>query len=189
MSYISHKQGENAELKPVYQSPPKVPSSSFQSKDGKDVSEFRNTREAFGDTSKPGAASQHRAADKFDDYSFKNLAMGNADDLKGVPSSNKFMGFVRDSGAVQTPSKTLESKTAIVQDAHPGMKTGFSPEMKMLAHGGSTLLFLLANLKMNKAMVPALRNTAIFGVLAGALINPSIFDPILGRFSKKSENK
>ena len=183
---IRPKNPDNANLSPVYQDTSNVRAHSFKSNDNQDTSsEFRNTREAFGDVSKPAAISQHRAADKFEDYAFKNLAKGNLDDTN-IPSSNKYMGFVRDSGAVQTLDKTNESKTATVQPAHPGIqRSSFSPEMRMLAHGGSTVAFLLANLKMNKGMVGSLRNTAIFGLLAGALINPSIFDPILGRKSSQ----
>lgn len=94
------------------------------------LEEFRTPAEfATGSSTVKKDFSQHRAADKWDDYSFKNLAKDNRDDLAGG-SSNKYNDFVNTRaspfsparGDKETPEKTELSRTAFIQKSHPDLE-------------------------------------------------------------------
>jgi len=94
------------------------------------LEEFRTIAEfATGQSEVKKDFSQHRAADKWEDYSFKNLAKGNLDDTN-IPRANKFNDFVNtrssifssERGGVQTPEKANLSRTATIQKSHPALE-------------------------------------------------------------------
>jgi len=97
------------------------------------VEEFRSPAEfATGKKEIKKDFSQHRAADKWDDYSFKNLARDNRDDMRGSggEGSYKYNDFVNTRSSVlspargdeQTPEKTNLSRTATIQKSHPTLE-------------------------------------------------------------------
>jgi len=93
------------------------------------VEEFRNVDQfATGTKEAKKDFSQNRARDAFDDYSFKNLARGNADDTlkRTAYKYNDFVNKDADAsnarGGTQTPEKTNLSRTAVIQKSHPDLE-------------------------------------------------------------------
>jgi len=126
-----HQQNDATGTTSVYQESPKV--NQFK-RDGSsqevEVQVVRDTAKLAGIDQKTNANfSQHRAADKFEDYGFKNLARGNYDDLQGTTPQNSYSynSFVKNTdsvlsserGGVQTPTKTDISKNIVIQRNSP----------------------------------------------------------------------
>jgi len=119
----SHQQNDATGTTSVNQESPKVNQLKMDgtNNDQKEYQQVRNTAQvAFGRNEVKKDVSQHRAADKFDDYSFKNLALGNMDHINTFASTNKYNDFVRtgssssDRTGTQTPGKTAVGKQAII---------------------------------------------------------------------------
>jgi len=94
------------------------------------VEEFRNVNDfATGSKDAKKDFSQHRAKSGFDDYSFKNLARGNADDRpeRNAYNHDDFVNkdqsvFSNARGGTETREKTNLSRTAVIQKSHPELE-------------------------------------------------------------------